>query len=240
MTEDRASLAYLQRKINRAKPPYHEESSSGVNFAEPIQGQVLDFKEPGEISVTNGETIINLGYSIDPVDKDSRYLNKYSISSVTGNSVSLEELLPEGWSVVFVPTGQKEAITHHGLKAIIVTGMQPTSPEFALSLLHEVSHAREDDPQLLDRESIRSRINSLKDINGSEGAQIIRSERNAWAFAIKKIKPFIDFRPDSQSAFSWVNVRREVRNSIGTYSGPVKLLLMKQLRVLEPQEARAA
>lgn len=71
---------------------------------------------------------------------------------------------------------------------ILVSG-DITKIRTIINILHEMGH------QLIfesDNPDARERYNVRENITEREGAKILENERNAWAFAIKSIKPFLD------------------------------------------------
>ena len=125
------------------------------------------------------------------------------------DELRLEDILPRGWQVFFSANPSDSAIgsgMDDKIECIVVHGNILTR-ESLVALLHEIGHAREienktDQEKQLYREA-RRRFRSAgrptaspKDANiyrpsETDLAIILESERNAWSFALKTIKPFL-------------------------------------------------
>jgi hypothetical protein len=81
---------------------------------------------------------------------------------------------------------------------IVEIGSEPSSPQAILTLMHELGHIndeeqiQEDDTEISDIElrAIFAGAPTLE-MDRDKSAIILRQERHAWAYALKKIKPFL-------------------------------------------------
>lgn len=143
-------------------------------------------------------------------------------------SLELTDIIPEGYKVLFKsPTGQQVGEPEQDTRCFVdvehkmyhIKGDLAT-PAALLNLLHEVGHSYDYEQQA---SSIKP--SEFDDAHGvlKEGgfllteeamATVLRRERNAWAYALKKIRPFLD-RDASSSEYSITT--SEVRDYIMDY-----------------------
>lgn len=184
-----------------------EEIALNKSFLQPL----------GEVDYSDTKTELNVGdikismthepvswLTIDPDKFDSYgghedigYIGKYytlhdfTISQQNGEGkVMLREILPDDATILFDPAREIDESTVSG-KTIILHG-DPASPGGIVTLLHEVGHFINDDES---NQALLSSHRSLNkehdDFSSEEAATIIKSERDAWAFALRKLRPLI-------------------------------------------------
>jgi hypothetical protein len=140
---------------------------------------------------------------------------------VKGNnkSLSVKALAPEGYDLIWNPTGDIKASANDIDKKIIIINGDLTSPEGLLVALHEIGHTvdlnHKDPQQLKDLQRIQvalvtpgreelveagwpqEMIDSFMEVQGNreispQDTQLfLQAERNAWAFALKTLAPLI-------------------------------------------------
>ncbi len=188
----------------------------------------VDYKDGDQFHKENEKIVFDLGYensgfpihpeeddgSLEPRKKEINWLklNNYSIKSKqSGVSIDLLSELPADYEVFFepcpwFPNGEADV---HGMRCYVTEDV--ASVNGLLYMLHEIGHC-------VDYEQTENkkewRIKSVKDFirNEKDMEYLLRRERGAWAYALKKIKPLIKDRIISKE-----DVMLRVNDSIYSY-----------------------
>lgn len=90
--------------------------------------------------------------------------------------------------IVFNPRTEIE-VNSNGFSGEILISGDMTRLDTILKVLHEIGHRANPGE---DTGEMRDRYGSREDISEKEAEAILESERKAWAFALKKIRPFLE------------------------------------------------
>ncbi|OGD62537.1 hypothetical protein A2215_00715 [Candidatus Berkelbacteria bacterium RIFOXYA2_FULL_43_10] len=132
-------------------------------------------------------------YNIDNPNR-AKILSTYSIEH-ENNSLSVDELLPNGYRIVCVPELKGGGLLDADGKFILVS-KEVFNFETIMELLHEIGHAvvfesldrAEREEALTDQARFVDAMVSGGEIDEDTLARCLNGERSAWAFALKKIK----------------------------------------------------
>lgn len=115
----------------------------------------------------------------------------------TGEEINLVKLLPQDikYYVLDNPTLEPLPEDTEGIKemnsiskGLVTIEGNPFDLSTILSFLHEIGHRDDDKGEI---STARRRLNRGYYLNQQEASQILLEERNAWAFALKTLRPFI-------------------------------------------------
>lgn len=168
----------------------------------------IEYSKSGNIKIENQPFVLEFSYAkvsrgvAESFEKHPRYkepdpdtlleLLSWKLTRTDRNvSLTLDYIIPDNYKIYFSPTTQDwSSYVKIGDKdtRIVLSG-DITTPIIILELLHEAGHIHEktDDPRF-----IKTKPEETSTIYTNDLADKLLSERNAWAFAIKKIKPFLD------------------------------------------------
>ncbi|OGD67549.1 hypothetical protein A3F08_00775 [Candidatus Berkelbacteria bacterium RIFCSPHIGHO2_12_FULL_36_9] len=82
---------------------------------------------------------------------------------------------------------EKEILSSSASRDLMILVGNPTDLDCLLTLFHEIGHSQ----QRKGYSEINERYNKKFPLNRQEVAKILENERNAWAFALKSLKPFL-------------------------------------------------
>ncbi|MDD4902071.1 MAG: hypothetical protein PHE24_02960 [Patescibacteria group bacterium] len=192
---------YLNRIVSTVKKS-EEEQSREIKNKRIVE---IDYKDHDQIHVENEKIVLDLGYEDSgcPVGTDGkdfepranslnwRKLNNYSIKSKQSETmINLLSELPRDYEVFFEPyawyTGGKAGVKD---QLCIVRG-DITTVDGLLGLLHEIGHCV-DYEQTKNKRNWRMKVLADNARNEEDMEFVLRRERGAWAYALKKIKPLI-------------------------------------------------
>lgn len=110
-------------------------------------------------------------------------------------TLDISSLLPNGYKIYFTTGNNEKSWSSYIFEKAIVLNREPNSPGALLDLLHEIGHSnsRHDDGDKFKAEKGRLQSGDVSDL-----ASRLLDERNAWAFALKKFKPFLDCSPQEE------------------------------------------
>lgn len=143
--------------------------------------------------------------------KSFQIVRKNMDGSVT--TLCLQDILPEGFSVVFAPSGSnRQACASFKYKCISIYG-DITKPTSILALLHEAGHITDDvrhaDTAYGRRVDVAHRNAQNGHLSPEDAATLLRSERSAWAHGLSKLRPFLETKPSTQ----WISLE-DVRKHV--------------------------
>ena len=177
-------------------------------------------------------------YRMDTLNKNElakqwRTLKSYKFRSGE-DKLDTTEILPDGWKVIFRPSSGYlgGAGTDDETKTILVD-QDITKPVAILQLSHEAGHAQimesmtdEERNFVLDtRKEFKEAGREQQEIEGDKIDRVIKDERDAWAFALRTIKPLI-----KSGILSLNDVRNFIHDiALKSYSNDVRSLIEKDL-----------
>lgn len=181
----------------------------------------VDYKEKGEANFNIGKLRVDFSYG--PVDrlpivlygelnlagiteKTLRLINKLTIQDKNGRTLDLIDIMPPGSKVYIDPFYDSAAykspvLTDNAFvdpktKRVVLLG-DISVPRTILSLLHEAGHLNRLPESMEEAGSKREKALSTETISPSDAAFVLRMERDAWAFALRKLRPFLNKDPNS-------------------------------------------
>lgn len=211
---DSESKDYLDRHLepNPSQPTSSELEEAMKKFCSPIEE--VDFTGEGEVVLKQGD--VSLSFSWTPSylynfnEDKSRIidyygsidglaiLNNFTLTNNKTNAIVTQaDILPPDVTIVFDPYHNEPwSSAYFGTAKLVLLSESPNIPATVASLFHEAGHA--DDfkkrPEIIPSserfESIVWKEGTEK-LTKQEAKEFLRYERNAWAFALKKLKPFI-------------------------------------------------
>ena len=183
----------------------------------------FEYKESGEMSVQKGPFEIKLSYDSELNQPARSIISDQSLPehnrkyySVRGYKFSrldrdqqldLISLLPADYQVIVEPEHRYKSspnLVDQGRKVILLRG-DLASPAIILSLLHEIGHARSYDNKTAEgkhrdwkhRSIVDFGVYGIGDKPGQDDyAAVLRDERDAWAFALGKIRLLLDSKEE--------------------------------------------
>jgi len=169
----------------------------------------VEYLQSGNIKIENQPFVLEFSYAkiskevAESFEKHPRYkepdpdtlfeLTSYRLTRTDKNiSLTLDNLIPDNYKVYFSPTTQdwSSYVKTSDKNGRIVLSDDVVTPMILLQLLHEAGHVHEKTDggkQFTEIDSDNTSTIYTKDL-----AKKLLSERNAWAFALRKIKPFLD------------------------------------------------
>ncbi len=172
---------------------------------------------------------------------DIRILRDFKLRK-DGHILDLSEILPRGSSVYFDPTREGlvdinfQTIDSSYLRKIMLFGDLTRVGNIA-SLIHEAGHLDDLNPDknpqwALEVARAKIAVSGLPNffsrervVRPREGALDLEAERNAWAFALRRLKPFFD---ETKDYFDNDAILQLVhRSSLKTYSDDIEKDLVK-------------
>jgi len=171
---------------------------------------IIEYQEKGDASIESELLKLNLSYEtpdLNPedfgrtiIEKFPEFMNNFkemtSLKLKSGDAtLNIFDITPKDVRIFFNPYIDTHIGYISGKKIFI--GSDINKPRSILALLHEIGHSHEN--EIIFQEEKNRGIEPQEDL-----AQLLVSERNAWAFALKKIKPFLNnplFKKDAVSLF---------------------------------------
>ena len=221
MSEKFSKPDYLKQHLDR--PIKREELSRDQFidpvFSDPIGGRNLVYEDLIEAKVEDENVSLILGLNKNLGNTFPRELFQYAdyikendLRSVTelrivnkknDKEFLLTEILPHGWRVFFEPGSKHAGWVDDETKTVYING-DFAYPKTLLALLHEIGHVKDAERKTKEQvaeiiEANDKYFDALKNnrFMSSQMAEIqLRSERDAWAFALKqarKIFPHITY-----------------------------------------------
>ncbi len=119
-------------------------------------------------------------------------VDELTINRTDVGTLSISAFVPEGWHVYFDPSETEETSYADLHEKMIVLRRDPLQPIGLLTLLHEIGHTYESE---MPKEFTQETFENRNTFDQTDLAAKLQSERDAWAFAFKKIRPFLDASP---------------------------------------------
>lgn len=219
--------SYLE---DQSKLPQGEANRN--NLSQPYQQ--IEYKDADEVNIQNGPFRVSFGYErIDERGEDEAlndvFINLDKLRKVTHYSFSrtdrkqspivLNDLLPKGYKVIFKPGENKSCALIAGYNIIMVQGDLAT-PVTLIDLLHEVGHAWDYEGQP-DKVAKRKYSEPYLTLNAGfatkeDMKKVLKMERNAWAFTLKALRPFLDGKNEKEVDYPLK--RADIQSCIHDYS----------------------
>jgi len=171
----------------------------------PIGG--VEYKDSGDGALENGPFALEFKYGELEKDRPAilaargmklnpeqlRELRGLNLSrSDRGRQISLSDIIPSDFRVLFAPnSGEKWSDFVNLKEKMIVLNGDIATPLTLLALLHEAGHIHAAPKKENDNFSPEPNQNR-KTINAMDVAKKLLNERDAWAYALRTIKPFLD------------------------------------------------
>jgi hypothetical protein len=115
------------------------------------------------------------------------FLNNLVLKRSDGTKTDIREITGEGTAIIF-STDDSETFEDFRLDEIICFSGDPTKIVSIAMLLHEIGHGVVESPSIKSR-----RLENAGVVLTSENvAELLENERDSWAFAINKMRPFLD------------------------------------------------
>lgn len=160
--------------------------------------------------------------------------------------IELEDVLPRDYRVTFTAadrTLDRSRFSIH--EKVIDIDIAIDRKIFILALLHEAGHVRQyeglsdKDKSAYEKAWFNLREASSKgvEVNGEDAARVLMWERGAWAFALKKIKPFLDSE-DTEDNFTLKlsDIKSYIHNdALGGYNAEIADVIEKGLVIQSGQ-----
>lgn len=170
----------------------------------------VEYDRSGNVTLEHGGLSLNFSYQKltnrsliellktldDGPSNRYRKLTDFSLKDSEGHSLILTDLVPTDWNFVFYPDSSEIwGETHHKHKTVIING-NLNLPATILTALHEGGHVNERVGKT--DETIANeleRYNAIEKLDKSSPALEdialhLQKERDAWAYADRKIRPF--------------------------------------------------
>lgn len=190
LTEDKASsIKEILQESSTTEYPERGE----VSFQD--QGITIDFTyEPYHSSLNFNPRTLLERYALKRNVGDARILTSFNLQDVDKTEeISLYQIIPDQWKVIFFPDNAERNGSANNITKTIAFNGAPTSISNILTLLHEAGHAHDFNQKRIRTHNLA--VSKLKSLIGkpNEGDlnYILTSERNAWSFALNKLRPFI-------------------------------------------------
>jgi hypothetical protein len=187
--------AETQRRINELNTPWVE----------------VEYRTDGKVETTRDNLNLAFEYVAVPKDistifaekgrSDDDYfeLTNLEIQDVnSGTRRNVRDVLPSDFKVYFSPyqKGEETCYVYIEEKRIVLHG-SPASPRIFLALFHEIGHIYE---QRNEKTFAPEQYVNRKSVDVTDIAKKVHSERDAWAFAFKYLRPLLTRTTDEQGA----------------------------------------
>lgn len=201
----------------------------------------VDYMDEDEVTLKKNNLELSFSYtsltpediaSLNPTDVKGRKINDVDFRCldnliITGKdnsmAINIKEILSPSYKIIFMTHNKKPSLG--GLidvkfKTIYIWG-DFTNLENIISLLHEIGHSvdfenlnQSDKNNFIDAYEKKLYYKPTK--KGLE--EVLRRERNAWAFAVKKIKPML-----SEDSITKEDIMNFIHNeALSNYSGIIR------------------
>lgn len=181
----------------------------------------IEYNYDGEIEAKKNDISLNFSYSMmceyspqrllssaynaDRHNRDSssdnwRIIEEFCLTNnLTGEKLDLIKKMPSEVSMIFRITPPR-CCSFTPEEDVCVFAENPTKPGVILSVLHEIGHSwamkKIDSKTQKDYLKSQENLDNGIIISNEAWALILGQERDAWAFAIKAIKPFLSKDPE--------------------------------------------
>lgn len=177
----------------------------------------------------------------DEVDRRYKFIKNLEIvdQSKQGRDrfiFRLDDELHHGYQMFFEPTDRiASGATDISGHLALIRG-NPETPSFFITMLHELGHLQEyrllTDEERQPIRDIGSGLIEQDETKKKEAAAIfLRTERNAWAYALNKLRPLFSTK-NKEGFISRDDVIKEVDYCLSSYSAFIRAALSKNLKEL--------
>ena len=171
------------------------------------------YQDNGIVDVEHKNLHLRFEYAAVPHEVSSAFSERglqehdfFEVSNLTIQDVEndverkMDEVLPPDFSVYFTlsEAGEETCYVVIEDKRIVLFG-DPSSPRILLSLFHEIGHIYE---QKNEKKFAPEEYQDRKSVDVTSIAKRVHSERDAWAFALKYLRPILTRTKDVDGAIS--------------------------------------
>lgn len=253
MTERRQSAkAYLDRHLE----PVSDSSYEYSRLTELLMEERRQFRTYSEDAISKAELIAGdncIRYEYKEVDdlpaqltkngllrfiKENphkyRELTKATIQNAENEAfLDLLAELPPGWRA-FLDVYTDSGDVCYPLENVVLISRRIDSSDRIYALAHEIGHARDIEANpMLNQELIF-------ESNNSYHARMLESERNAHAFALNKLRPFLSTEPGETLSHDMIREVVVHKVCLGSYSNHIRIEQQKPLHTLSRRVGRTA
>lgn len=187
--------AETQRRIDELNTPWVE----------------VEYRDGGKVETARGNLNLAFEYVAVPKDISTTFTEKgrsdddyfelinLEIQDVnSGVRRNVQDVLPSDFKVYFSLSqkGDETCYVYIEGKRVVLHG-DPASPRIFLALFHEIGHIYE---QRNEKTFAPEQYVNRKSVDVTDVAKKVHSERDAWAFALKYLRPLLTRTPDDQGA----------------------------------------
>lgn len=151
----------------------------------------------------------------------SLIISRFSLRGKNGQTLELEDISPENFSILHDPASSLNFASAEN--RYIFTSKPFSRPMGVLVMLHELGHCHDYDRLDDDEKAVYDAAMSHKPEDQTEErkaqrmATVLMRERNAWAFALKKLRPLIP-QDEQNFWFSRKLVQSHIDSKLAEYS----------------------
>lgn len=171
----------------------------------------VEYQSSGKVEATRSNLNLAFEYVAVPKDISTTFTEKgrsdddyFELTNLeiqdlnSGAKRSVQDVLPSDFKVYFSLSekGEETCYVYIEGKRVVLHG-DPASPRIFLALFHEIGHIYE---QRNDKTFAPEQYINRKSVDVTDVAKKVHSERDAWAFALKYLRPLLTRTPDDQGA----------------------------------------
>jgi len=207
-------ISYIDRHLEPLPLEGCDAAEDELNETNDIHNplETVSYDEAGKVALRSGA--ITVYYEYEPVvsapkerygsgpfgvPEEWRELSQLVfVNEETGKLTELEALYPEAYDTIFrVADNQWQDSYHDFTDCRVIIGSPLVAPSQFTALLHEVGHAvdKATNPYLYT--DMAHTMERLDRGNPVAQSMILMRERNAWAFALNAMRPFLSHDPSS-------------------------------------------
>lgn len=237
---------YLEKHLE----DFDKEEARTQMELEDVDVSENEYQKDGVIESQIGDTRVTLEYYMSSLPKELKKYHKdqltYSVSRLTlQNQVAMLDVLdtvdapPE---IFFIPADGNTSSRRYFEQNVIVVGGDLLNPYGIITLLHEIGHTiAGSNGSMVESENLYDARNNIflrgKIQNESEGRLILENERNAWAFALSKLRPFLVSQNKAEPMLNINLVKSYVHDlCLASYSEVIRRSLLKESDLAEEIE----
>lgn len=142
-------------------------------------------------------------------------------------NIDIAAMAPD-YRIFFKPEGDSSDAQADAINRQIIINGPLNSPNSLLALLHEIGHTQDMKARGMDHEEYTAGRSAFNELPSAEDmAHIMTTERNAWAFALKQVRPFLN---ENDPRFNRQTVLNVIHNYyLNSYSEKARKVLEGQL-----------
>lgn len=190
---------YIKKHLDQIAPESVEEAKKNLSWS---FGEI-NLSEAGKAELIHPPYFLDFSY-VSPSQEistwDGQQIPKEEVRELQAMMLAKDKieqkldfisLLPPGYKIYFTKGKEEKTWSSYAdvENRIIVLNREPITPEALITLLHEIGHGQtwKKGGHHFANEKERLRSGDVTDL-----AHQLLEERNSWAFAFKKLKPFLD------------------------------------------------